>query len=724
MKKKDLLAMRDLRATKIMVRVAEADIPKKTKYSTWGGTYIKERYEYDLFMRCVQENGIMKVSLFPPRELRLRNLRSVFDLYIDRAAKKFITFDREKKRWLTSKLDRLDWDGKDWIGKRWASPADEKLIQSYFQTDRDAYSAILTFQRDVREEELQKRHKRETDPWDADLTQVPALPKDWEHWVQKVGIPEQFIFYDYVKKGVTHGYCSYCEKEVPIKSPRHNKSGKCPCCRHKITYKVSGRVRRLDTENKIVYLMQRCRDGLVIREFRVSCRYPRDNHWKPELWCYEDRRALFDCYGTPLRAYFWGTYKNQCERWIRGNNCAPSSYSWYYGNRFAGRIYGKTIPDLAKRGLNRTGLIEYIKRKIVLDPELYLAVHNKFPQLEQLSKASLPALVDECMERSTEFAERLNAGNATSLLQMLAINSQELKRLRDNNGGTDFLAWLRYERVTGKEIPDTVISWFCAEKIKVKDIQFITDRMSTVQIYNYLRRNMAKYNMASRDVIITWSDYLSMAVRFHLDTSKEIVFRTNKLRARHNELAALDDKGTSLRIGEIMIHYPHIESICKELKEKYEYSGENYIICAPDGVADILTESKILDLCIKNTDRYWERLDRQESYLLFLRRASKPNDSYYVVEIEPDGTVRQVRTFGDDQDKDIDTIRAFLLEWQSVIRQRLTQEDQKKAQVSHELREQEYLQLRNDQIKIHTGKLRGHLLVDVLTADLMENAAA
>lgn len=725
MKKKDLLAMRNLRATKAMIREAEADHPKKIKYRTWGNTYhTREEREYDLFMRCVQENDILKVSLFPPKGLRLGNLHPTFDLYIDKPAKKFLTFDREKKHWLTGKLDRLEWDGKTYYGKRWISSADEKRIQNYFHTELNAYDAILRFQQDIREEELLKRHKRQTDPWDMDLAQIPALPKDWNRWVQKVGIPEQFIFYDYVKRGATHGYCSYCEKEVPIKKPHHNKVGKCPRCRHKITYKASGRAGRLETENREVYLMQRCKDGLVIREFRVSCRYARDDHWKPDIWCHEERRALFDRYGTPLRAYYWGMYKMQYNRWIQGNNYTPSSYSWYYGGRFEGRIYGKTIPDLAKRGLSRTGLIEYIKRKIVLDPERYLAVHNQVPQLEQLSKAALPALVDECMERFYDFKEKLNAGNATSLLQMLAINSRELKRLRENNGGTDFLAWLRYEKVTGKDIPDSVISWLCAEKIAVKDIQFIADRMSIVQIYNYIRRNMSAYHTTSKNVITTWSDYLTMAVRFHLDTSKEVVFRTNKLRTRHNELAALDDKDISLQIGELMSKYPHVEEICSGLKEKYEYGGKDFIIRAPNGVADILKESKILDLCIKNVDRYWDRIERQESYLLFLRRANEPNASYYTVEIEPDGTVRQVRTFGDDQDKDIDTIRAFLLEWQSVIRKRMTQEDRKRAQVSRELRNQNYIQLRNDQIKIHTGRLSGQLLVDVLTADLMENAAA
>ena len=52
------------------------------------------------------------------------------------------------------------------------------------------WASILKFQRAVRDAELERRHRKETDPWDAELSQTPPLPKDWERWVNKVGIQE------------------------------------------------------------------------------------------------------------------------------------------------------------------------------------------------------------------------------------------------------------------------------------------------------------------------------------------------------------------------------------------------------------------------------------------------------------------------------------------------------------------------------------------------------
>ena len=269
-----------------------------------------------------------------------------------------------------------------------------------------------------------------------------------------------------------------------------------------------------------------------------------------------------------------------------------------------------------------------------------------------------------------------------------------------------------------------MIKWFCEAKLQAKDIQFIMDRMSPLQICNYLRRNMASENMSCQQVLTTWKDYLSMAVRFHLDVYDKIVYRTNKLRLRHDELAARSiSKDVAVQAGEILTRFPHVDEICQSLAEKYSYSDERFTVLVPSGVEEIIYEGRMLHHCISNSDRYWDRIERRESYLLFLRKTKELRQSYYTLEVEPDGTVRQVGTYFDRQDKDIKKIKAFLRGWQAEVVKRLTESDERAAKSSRRLREQEFIQLRQDQVKIHTGDLAGHLLVDVLTADLMETAA-
>lgn len=95
----------------------------------------------------------------------------------------------------------------------------------------------------------------------------------------------------------------------------------------------------------------------------------------------------------------------------------------------------------------------------------------------------------------------------------------------------------------------------------------------------------------------------------------------------------------------------------------------------------------------------------------------------YTLEVEPNGTIRQKRTYFDRQNDDLKDAEKFLKEWQKVVSERLTESDREKAEKSKVLRLQEFEQLRQDDIRIHTGDLAGQRLVDVLVSDLMETAA-
>ena len=74
----------------------------------------------------------------------------------------------------------------------------------------------------------------------------------------------------------------------------------------------------------------------------------------------------------------------------------------------------------------------------------------------------------------------------------------------------------------------------------------------------------------------------------------------------------------------------------------------------------------------------------------------------------------------DRQEADIEDAKKFLKKWQKEISRRLTDEERELAKTSRVLREQEFAQLRENQVIINIGYLRGHLLVDVLMEDLME----
>ncbi len=725
MEKSSLMKIAGLPANEAMLAVARKDVPVKVG-SGWKTAY---RSRYSGFVRSTVEDGILKVTLYDPDAMRLGGTLPVYEIFMEKEKQQFLTYDRSHDKWRTAKIDCLEWPARG-ANNVWISAVDDAQIRQYLvSNEKGVYWAILKFQQAVRDAELERRHRKETDPWDAELAQTPPLPKDWERWVNKEGIQTNYIFYDYRRGGAKHGYCTYCEKEVTLKrQPHHNEAGTCPRCRHKVTFKAKGKITEfLRSPTECVYLAQKCGDGFVVRQFQVNRQYRKEENAIVSKTSGFEKQRIFYRADLSLHPYHWGWYKQRRTRWVEGIDEYINTGMGYSYNEYCyqpGSIYGKTLSSIAPF-LARTGLSDYVRLcRGCVSPNWYLFAWGRFPRIEQICKASLSRLTAECMENANAVKSRIRKESETSLVKALALDTHRLSRLRTLNGGAIMLEWLQREKCSGRIIPDHVLRWLEQEKIHVSDIAFILDRMSEQQVCNYLQRQKAGTQDTFRHIIYTWNDYLSMADKLGIDTSDEIVYRVKLLRQRHDELVEqLRKREKEMEAAATARKYRKIAGICRLIKPKYEYTGEVYSIVVPSGVRDIMREGDILSHCVGKSDRYWERIEQQEAYILFLRKTAEIDKPYYTLEVEPNGTIRQKRTYFDRQNDDLKDAEKFLKEWQKVVSERLTESDREKAEKSKSLRLQEFEQLRQDDVRIHVGDLAGQRLVDVLVSDLMENAA-
>ena len=168
--------MPKLTATPEMKQAAIADEPKQHE-GPYGYRYVERTY-YP-YMNCVVQDGILKAAFYLPEHLRLDGNNPAYEVFLDKKAHQFLTYDHLEKKWRDAKLDRLNWPGRNYYATCWASEKDAAVVQDYLCGERGGDLGILDFQRNVRDEQLEQRHKRITGAWDQDLAQVPELPKDW-----------------------------------------------------------------------------------------------------------------------------------------------------------------------------------------------------------------------------------------------------------------------------------------------------------------------------------------------------------------------------------------------------------------------------------------------------------------------------------------------------------------------------------------------------------------
>lgn len=466
----------------------------------------------------------------------------------------------------------------------------------------------------------------------------------------------------------------------------------------------------------IAYLLQRCKDGFVVREFVLEKVYQKVSYQKPVIRWWERRRILYKN-GFKGTEYYYGQYKKRMNTWIEGELTMTASYGyreWVCYER--GKVYGRTLPSLSRRELARTGFCEFVKKARYVSPIEYFAAYRRHPYMEQWAKAGLHALLQEFLDSPGEIQREENR----NLGKSLGIDRFRLGRLREQKGGTICLEWLRYEKGRDTVIPDQTLAWYEQQKIRPDQIAFIRDRMSETQIKNYLAVQMQEYKESAAELLTSWKDYLAMAERAHLDVTDPIVYRARYLLKRHDEMIQrIGTKDLALKACEIAKKYPHVDELCLQAKEKYAYAGRDYTVVCPESIEDILIEGKQQQHCMDKNDTYFSRIEDRETYILFLRKTGEEATPYYTLEVEPDGTVRQKRTLYNRQLPDIELATAFLKHWQRIVQKRLDKEDYILAEKSRSRRQEELQELREKQVRVN-GNFNGRLLADILEEDLLE----
>lgn len=606
----------------------------------------------------------------------------------------------------------------------WETVADRKsadIIHGFVYGPDDPYHTdwncdIDHLQREILHEKREHAEDLRRARTESRMKTVPEETEAFRRWAMAFVDVHIMRMIPFRGKTVTKAVCSACGREHEFRREMvtADRKAQCPCCGASCTVRradyTAGAVKCHEFSKEVV-LFQKAGKEFCERHFIARRRVELDRETEALV---ETGRIFHDPDCPPGRQND-RTYFHKYDPWGRemfwdDRNLAGMEKIVLH----PGPVYPRTIrAGLFKGTKYRYCAMEKIRAEKGFCPAEYLNRYDRMPQaVEMMVKTGLYRLALETVPE--------DFGTEGRPWERLGISKNHLNRLRAINGGRMALAWMRYVEGTGWKADDEAISFFEKEGIRPDDVQFIADRMSGRQVMNYLVRQKRQGRTDTGEALRLWRDYLSMALRMKMDVYRDLVFRPKDVRQAHDSLVRLcGGADVAKRAGEIVRQYPDVDMILQSVRDKYGYADEHYAVVVPEKIEDIIYEGRKLGHCLDKSDVYFDRIQRRESFIVFLRKAEDPERPFYTLEIEPDGTARQKRTAGDRQDRDFQEAVSFIRKWQREVRKRLGREDEELAARSAELRKKELEDLRKNQTAIWHGELAGQLLADVLEADLM-----
>lgn len=588
------------------------------------------------------------------------------------------------------------------------STADVKLIKELLPERFSAMEPLTRIkhkENDYSSNQRESKESRRLDRIRNLMNKIHTLPEDFDEWIIKTAAGGQdFAFYD---KDSSRWSCTACGKTGSAgkfkrpdgKKARHNDRITCPYCGKTIQAKTRTHAIQLKTNAAVMQDIDSDKSVTRHLDIRITWEGKRCKVEKLEsvriILLRNHRKLACDIYYNQFdRGYEWNSpwdnqgcfdHKNPANRRMTEEYLYPGGIE----AALEGTCYEawkRLFRQLAEAGkkLNYNCLMATQGDNGMIHVVEYLFKGRFNRMLQETARKINPW---NCGYYGPLYKDGETIEEVFGLYDRQIIN-----RIRECDGGEDTLRWMRWSEKTGTKIDQETMEWLTSEGVGITSLGFIQDRMTLRQIMNYVKRQQAEgyAGKTTRTVLEQWADYLDMCKQIKKNISDEMVYRPRELKRRHDEaveenrkrrmLEQLErDKEANEKVARKMGEkYPGAEAVLEEIRDKYEYQNEDYMMIVPRRLIDIATEGNALHHCAGSSERYYERIMHRETYICFLRRRTEPEVPYYTIEVEPGGTIRQHRSHFDEE-PGIEEIRGFLREWQKVIRKRLTEEDHRLA---------------------------------------------
>lgn len=611
----------------------------------------------------------------------------------------------------------------------------------YYENTTNPIDVLDEIERNLSRIKRVRTNKRRQDRISEWVSTLPPLPDGLGEWTSRVVFAD--IHYAIqTAKGSGVYTCTACTREVEGSEWRNNQWYTCPSCGAKVQARKSWDADsfRTSSDRVSVYLDAADMDGRPCVAMLTL--------YAEKKWSRSGERVSFD----PARAAVLPRRRKACEHgliyYYHGSGVWDTVNTWgfkcsdHYLYPFEPSLLDGTYYERISRNIAGASL-----RGWRLNWDNFMYHDCKAAAMEYLIKGGFERLVCESARNMWHPCELKWQGE--SMEEIFLLDRQSIARLKAANGGHAYLQWLRVARgcIPALTIREEVLRWLVANRIEQTDIAFALELpgMTLEKAVNYIKRQLAedpklgggvRYSNASRaeSAARVWRDYLGLCKSMGVDTTMEYNYKPRALRARHDELSELlairrkreqmeaEAAEWQKKVRKMEAKYPLVSSVCERIKTLYEFSDESYSVTVPTCAWDVMQEGVLLGHCTSRDEDnvYLERMEKEVSYIMFLRKTDKPDQPWYTMEVEPGGNVIQLRTYGDKEGEDRAEAKAFLGKWRREVARRCGQGEISKAQKSREELLKYWDGLTKGGNIIRRGHLAGKLLVDVLKSDYKE----
>lgn len=523
---------------------------------------------------------------------------------------------------------------------------------------------VFRTKREMKKRERQKRGEL----MDEDYRLCPeALPEGLIDYIRREILPQDHTLV--YKKGNVKGTCFCCGRQVRARSQRflQHIHVQCPVC-GKIVICVleTSKSYSADYVGNVV-AVQKGTDGETVFFRQWQIQRDMSAQWN-DLPRYLKETARYAIRGNKTAkwqkeakdSYFMHCERYSLEEWTRwGDNRIYDGEYYFYS--------GGVKEALAGTAMQYADLQGYLAdEKQYKNPIYFLEYHAKYPVIEFLWKAGYHNIVHRKIFGATKESREAIYWKRKKLqdcfkfpLRLLKIREPEEWTLESVHKVN--VIWEHYR---GK-LTENLLTAYIKTGLLPKDIAVPMKYAAETKILKYIRKQAAQRreetgsgNYMADEAIVArdYRDYINECEQLHLDLKDKLVLYPRDLQEAHRRTSA------QIRFEKNKADQEQFRKAVEDL-EKFTWKKGDLFIRPAREQEELRDEGAALHHCVGG---YIQQMARGETAILFIRRESEPDKSFYTLELKKKKVI-QCRTLNNKSYEQDPEIKAFVDAWMKKV---------------------------------------------------------